>query len=130
MVKRKKNLTHNLNMVKTRKTLNILRCFFEYFFFFMRNTKFRFIQRQRIQHLSKVFNNFFGVLRQFPAIFDYLVLELTCLELFKILPLECSKFWKNTTYFTLFFEKKIFFHDNHKTGSLVQSKLFWGPNFF
>ena len=130
MVKRKKNLTHNLNMVKTRKTLNILRCFFEYFFFSWETQNLDLFKNERYSISQNVLTSFFGVLRRFPANFDFLVLELICLELFKILLLESQKFEKILYIVRCFLNKKIFCHEHHKTGSLVYNKIFWRPNFF
>ena len=124
-------MTHNLNMVKTRKTLNILRCFFSIYIFFSWETQnLDLFKNERYSISQNVLTSFFGVLRRFPTIFDFLVLELICLELFKILLLESQKFEKILHIVRCLLNKKNFCLENHKTGSLVHNKIVWLPNFF
>ncbi len=208
MVKRKKIWPTILTWAKLEKHLIFYVVFFQYIFFFSWETQNLDLFKDERYNISQNFlTSFFGVLRRFPAIFDFLVLELICLELFKNFLLESQKFEKILHIVRCFLNKKIFlsrepqnwfispqqnfltskfffkhlflsalsslkqylkvnnfkkkctpyskfwlwrliilkkllhilrcflsnkffFHDNHKTGSLVHSKSVWVPNFF
>jgi hypothetical protein len=131
MVNRKKIWPTILTWSKLEKHLIFYVVFFQYIFFFSWQTQnLDLFKDERYSISQNVLTSFFGVLRRFPANFDFLVLELICLELFKILLLESQKFEKILYIVRCFLNKKIFCHEHHKTGSLVYNKIFWRPNFF